>query len=263
MRTHILIFSIVRDIPYLEYCLRSIKKFATGFTGVTIAVPIQEKAAFLSWSSKLPEELVGIGTVKFYTATEDRRFWHILHQGEKCRADHYVPSDTDLILFTDSDCVFTAPVTPLDYLVDGKPELLIKEYTMITGNPWQKPTEEILQQPCLYSTMERHPAVHWSGMFSSLRGRVESLHRMDFTSFVLTRKPDYAWGISEFNLMGSHVLSSEWKDRYHTVDVTNKPHPQSSQKLVQFWSHSPVDKPQSTPWGLNLTPMEVFQKLGL
>lgn len=262
MKTHILVFSWSKDVPYLDYCLRSIKKFCTGFTGVTIGVARRDAVKF-------HEAMFALSVnhkdhrLQLYDAPDDPVYGHISMQGEKCRAEHYVPSDTDLILFTDSDCVFTAPVTPEDYIVDGKPVLLIKEYAKITGNPWRHPTEEILRVSCPYSTMERHPAVHWREMFPQLRDRVEAIHQMQFTRYILTRKPDYPWGVSEFNLMGSYILSTGWKDRYNLVDVTNQPHPESSKKLVQFWSHSEIDKPQSTPWQLNLTPLDFSKGLGL
>lgn len=262
MNVHILIFSIVRDIPYLEYCLRSIKKYATGFTGVTIAVPIQEQLEFISKTAHFPDRLNG--TVKFYNAPDNRELWHISHQGEKCRADHYVPGDTDLILFTDSDCIFIAPVSPADYIQDGKPELLIERFDSITGNPWQKPTEEILKTTVPHETMRRHPAVHWREMFPEMRKHVETVQGMDFTPFVLTRKPDFPWGISEFCLMGAFILKSLWKDKYSVIDLTGgNPHPPSSKKLFQFWSHSPIDKPQSSPWGQQVVPLEYMKSIGL
>lgn len=260
MNTHILIFSCIHDLPYLEYCLRSIDKFATGFSGVTVMIAKSEAEGFVGLTPKWKFPL----TIKTYDAPEDRRFGHIAHQGEKCRADLYVPHGTDLVLFTDSDCIFTAPVTPETYMVDGLPVLLIERYDSITGCPWKAPTDEIMGRSCDFEAMRRHPAVHWVEMFKDLRAHVERVQNMDFMPFVMTRKPDFPWGISEFNLMGSFVLHGEWIGKYHLVDLTGgKPHPESSKYLMQFWSHSPINKHQGTPWGHQIVPLEYCKKLGL
>lgn len=258
MNTHIIIFSYTNDLPYLEYCLRSIEKFATGFSGVTIVVDSRDVSDFDYISKRHSVKLLS------YDGPSDRNKGHIFHQGEKCCADQYVPPDTDLVLFTDSDCIWTAPVTPETYLENGLPILLIERYDSISGCPWQKPTEEIIGRPVDYETMRRHPAVHWVEMFKDLREEVERVQNMEFRKFIMTRKPDFPWGLSEFNLMGSFVLQGEWTGKYHLIDLTGgKPHPESSQRLMQFWSHSPIDKEQGTPWGHKIVPLDYCKKIGL
>lgn len=258
MNTHILIFSCPHDVPYLEYCLRSIDKFATGFTGVTVAVDKRDVNAFDDLARKHTFNLLT------YDGPEDRIKGHIAHQAEKCRADIYVPPDTDLVAFIDSDCVFVEPVSPSDYIHDGRPELVIERFDSITGNPWQAPTQEIIGRPVDYECMRRHMIIHYTKMFPELRAKVESVQGMEFVPFILTRKPTFPWGVSELCLMGAFVLMGEWIGKYDIIDITGKkPHPPSSKKLVQFWSHSPIDKPQSTPWDLKLVPLEFCKKLGL
>lgn len=258
MNTHILIFSYPHDIPYLEYCLRSYDKFCTGFTGVTVAVAKGDETAFDELAKK------HVFNIITYDAPADKKFGHIVHQGEKCKADYFVPPGTDLVLFTDSDCIWTAPVTPETYMKDGLPVLLIERYDSIKGCPWQKPTSEILGRPVDYETMRRHPAVHWVEMFQDLRREVERIHSKEFMEFILTRKPDFPWGLSEFNLMGSYILNSDWAAKYQFIDLTGgKPHPESSKYLMQFWSRSPIDKPQDTPWGHKVVPLEYCKKIGL
>lgn len=259
LKVHILVFSYAFDIDYLEYCLKSIDKFATGFTGATVIVPEKELAMF---KTRFPE-----ADIRGTWYPENEILGHLHHQGMKCAPDKYVPTGTDLVCFLDSDCVFTQPVSPDDYIVDGKPELLIKRFDSLKPgtNPWQTPTEEILKTNVYYETMQRHPHLGWTAMYPELRAHVEKLQGMEFQSFILTRKPTFVWGCSEFNLMGNFVLLNEkWKEKYHFVDLTgDKPHPKSSEKLVQFWSRSPIDKPQSTPWQLNLVPIEFCRSLGL
>ena len=39
MKVEIFIVSFLRDAEFLRYCLKSIDKFATGFSGVTVVIP--------------------------------------------------------------------------------------------------------------------------------------------------------------------------------------------------------------------------------
>lgn len=253
MTVEIFIVSFVGDIEYLRWNLKSILKFCSGFSGVTLLVPVSQIADF----HDLQKEY-GV-TLKAFQEAPGKG--HIHHQAMECCADRWCP-DADFILHTDSDCVFTEPVTPEDYFVDGKPVLCIQRYSTLPPEvPWKSVTENIVRFECLYETMRRHPAVHYRQLYKDTRKHVEAVHKFPFTPFVLTLKPDFPQGISEYNLLGAIALTDKWKHRYHFVDMDSQPAPHS--KLSQMWSKAPPNQEQQMPNGGTWKPTDLFNQLGL
>ncbi len=255
MKTEILIATWSKDIEYLKFNLRSIQKFASGFEGTTLLVAQQETPLFDPIASEFGCR------VATYDRVADAARWHLQHQAEKCRADIHCP-EADLILFTDSDCVFTEAVTPEDYLVDGRPVLLMEEFSRLTGNPWKPTVDAALGIDAKYELMRRHPAVHWRAMFMPFRAKVEMIHKKLFEDYVTGTKPNFPWGYSEFVSLGAYVHDSAiWSEKYHFIDVACQPRPKD--KLMQFWSHAPIDQPQDLPSGGRGCPIETYRRLGL
>lgn len=258
MNTEILIVTYLRDLEYLRWNLKSIRKFASGFHNVRLLVPNQEMQKFRFELREFSDLIMCDG----YPRVDDSRLWHLQHQAMKCRADQICPG-TDFILFLDSDCVLTEPVTPEDYFVDEKPVLLIEEYSRLPANhPWKPTVDRALGIDAKYETMRRHPAVHYRGMFKDFREAVERQQNRHFDEYVLSCKSDFPWGWSEFATLGAFVLwDAAWRDKYHFIDVGKVPYPKG--KLIQFWSHSPIDQAQGLPSGGTGTPMEEYRRLGL
>lgn len=233
MKTEILIVSYSKDIEYLRLNLKTIAKFAQGFSGIRILVPSDEAGLFSA-----------MGDVKTYQRNLDQSTWHLAAQCQKCFADKHCPN-ADFVLHTDSDCIFTDQVTPDDYLVAGKPVMLYEAYKNFNPPlPWQPVTEAVLKLPVEYEFMRRHPQVNPVGIYSDLRKHVESLHGMDFVNFTESRKPDYPWGFTEHNIIGAFAFySPKWHHKYHWIEVGKQEVPKD--KIMQFWSHSPVGTEQS------------------
>jgi hypothetical protein len=260
MRTEILIVTWAKDGEYLHYCLRSIAKFATGFSGVTIVAPRQEQASF---SATLTEFNGFKGRVELYDRVADSRKWHLDAQLQKMLADKYCP-EADFILHADSDTIFDRPTVPEDYFMDGKPIMLYQSYASLAayGVPWQQPTERAIGCPAPFETMRRHPQVNPRGVYAAMRDRVSNVHKIAFHDYVLSVKPDFPWGISEHNVIGAFAMSEPgWKEKYHWIDVEKNPYPKGT--LFQSWSHGPIDQPQDLPSGGRECPVEVFRRLGL
>lgn len=253
MTCDILVASCLRDLPYLEYCIRSIKKFCTGFNKVVLVVADEEAEHFEKFKD-------GATVVKTYKRHPEQVRWQINAQAMKCMADTFCESD--FILTTDSDCVFTEPVTPDDYFVNRKPVMLIERYSNLPGNPWREPTERALGYPCEWETMRRHPQVNPRRIYADMRERIQNLHGKPFVDYVLAQKADFPWGFSECNTIGSYALHDPyWNGEYHWVNISKNPRP--ADKLYQAWSHSPPNVAQALPSGGNGVPMELYQKLGL
>jgi hypothetical protein len=252
MKVEILIVSYAHDLPYLRYNLKSIYKFTHDFTGITVVVPALEADQFAALSMDYP------CNVRPYARVEYQPQWHLDAQCRKCFADLYCP-EADFVLHTDSDCIFTEPVGPEDYFVNGKPVMVIEPYAKMPYSPWKSVVEAVLKQPAPYETMRRHPQVNPIGIYRDLREHIQTLHGRDFTEYVLSLKPDFPWGFTEHNVIGSYALAtSKWKDAYHWIDLGKEKMPK--EKLMQFWSLSPVNKEQGAPHGAKVVPAQFAEK---
>lgn len=236
----IFIVSFAKDFPWLDHCLKSIARFGMGFRQVVLVVPETDfKASVARYDGDY--EFITFG--QFHEAPGKG---HLHHQAIKCMADTY--SDADFILHTDPDCVWREPFSPADYFIDGKPVLLIEPYEAFReSHPnrygWKAVTERALCLECDYETMCRHPAVLRRDTYALIRDQIEDHHpeNSDFLNYVLSQKPDYPQGFTEFNALGSGVVA--WQhDLYRLIDVSREPRPHD--KLIQFWSHRTPTEPQ-------------------
>lgn len=173
-----------------------------------------------------------------YLVYPNKGFNH--HQAMKCYAEVFCPS-ADFILHTDSDCMFTAPVTPDDYFVNGKPALIKHSYENLRllqdgAAHWQIPTERALGLKVTYEVMRRHPAVHPAFIYPELRKHIEGIHHTPFTDYVLKQQNTYPQGFSEFNALGAYALAN-YSEEYHWIDSEFEEQP--TPKLHQFWSWHP------------------------
>ena len=120
----ICIVTFSRDFNYLEFCLKSIDKFARGFEVVTIAIPSKDLPLLLDltlkWNIKTP---VRIKTMDEWTGAG---FLH--HMYMIMTADEWRCGKSPFIAHMDADCIFNEPITPQDYMVDGKPILRFETF---------------------------------------------------------------------------------------------------------------------------------------
>lgn len=238
-KVEIFIVTYWKDADWLSYCLRSIKKFASGFSGVTVACPDKRNSRIV----KLAEEHGA--TLKLFKEPTGKG--HLAQEVIKCNADNYCP-DAELILHVDSDCVFTEPVTPNDYLRAGKPLILFRPYAWLKANPPKPP----LWNPTVWiptvraavgsnpevETMAALPIIHPRFIYAKVRAAVEAHTKAGFEAYVYSCKSDWPYGFCEFNTIGD-VAWSGWKDSYVWHDVTKGGH--VNMRLKQMWSHSGLD----------------------
>lgn len=250
MKTSIFIPTFRRDLPYLIPCLRSIRKFGSGIHEVVVDVPECdfELLTHIAWEFK-----VRVVVHKGETP-ENGGLWQQL---VKLRADEKCPG-ADVILYVDSDCCFTEPFTPEDYVCIYNhqfwdPILCIKPWTESSKdeqNAWWGSTQQNLGFRCDFNTMVRHPAAHHSRMLLFLRDYIEHRFSQSFDQFVLSRESGIRPGISEFNVMGSFVRQF-YPHEYHLIDISKEGRPKD--KLYQGWSRQGV-RPED---------IEVWKRLGL
>ena len=242
MSTEIFIVSYAKHFPWLSYCLQSTSKFATGFSGITVLIPRGQE-------SQLPDDIKNSTSYKICLGDEWPGRGMTWHMAQIMRADQWCPQ-ADFILHTDSDCLFTEPVTPDDYFVDGKPVLYYERFSTLTKKHpdvgvWQRVTQECLPFPVLYETMRRHPAVHHRNVYAEARGAIVTKTKQPVDDYIKSCREEYPNGFCEFVTLGNVVMHQEHlRKQYHLVDTAEFKNGWPRQKICQFWSHSPPHIPQ-------------------
>lgn len=260
MRTDIIIVTYSKDKAWLEHCLASIQKFAAGFHKILVAVPDWEAGEFREMCDLHGAQLCGFPQVR------DRR-GHLHHCLMKCTANKLDP-EADLFLYMDADCIFINPVTPADYMMDGKPVLLIESYASLERRKdpavcWMHGTSHVLGFVPKYECMRRHPAVHHAQVLRSFKEWVEQRHGRSMESFALSQSQTFPVGFNDFNNLGAYAFRFH-QEKYTIIDLTNNRGLRPKDKLLQFWSHGPIDKPQEN-WLDNqkriVVPIEEIRKI--
>ena len=250
MKVEIIYVTFRRDYDFLHYSMRSFRKYCKGFSGVKIVVPTQDVELFLEFERRYSTPECPV-LVKNFLEYPGKGFVH--HLAMQCCADVFCPK-ADLILHMDPDCLWSKPSTPNDYIVDGKPVLVIEPYSVIKEYfpgryNWKAVTEMALGYETPYETMCRHPAIHWPITYRLTRKRVEEVHMTPFIDFVLKQQNSFPQGFGEFNTLGAVAVN--YGDHYHFVDcgparldrlaeLKAKPelkigHP--DENITQFWSY--------------------------
>lgn len=256
-KVEIFVVTYHKDAEFLKYCLYSIKKFARGFTGVTVVCPDRDHEVIepvcREWG---PENL----TLEMFTEVEGKGMLH--HMAIECMADQYC-LNCDYVLHFDSDCIFIEPVTPADYFGDGKPVLLMEAYERFKDKHpgvlrWQKATQEALARPIENEFMRRHPAVHYLDIYPKTREMVEAVHQKPFLVWALSGQNEFPQSWSEYNLLGA-VAYIRARNKYHWINTGHDLLPK--EKIHQNWSHGGLDRPSDTGAFVPLTPREIYKKI--
>ncbi len=231
MTTSIFIKSFPKDYGWLSYCLKSIQKFASGFSEVVVAIPDD---------SNLPltqERLVKIKEPgALATSAHQHGLGYCWQQIVKMNADKYTSSD--YVVHLDSDCIFTKPVTPKDLMVDDKPLWLMTPFAEIL--PTDKNLEAHFESikafsgiPPEFEYMRRHSQMIPRWAYGCFRDYVQQRHGQSFETWALSQP---FRGVTEFNFIGQ-FLHREFPNFIHFHD-TRFGIPLSF--VEQYWSWSGI-----------------------
>jgi len=189
--TTIFIKSCQKDFKFLYYCLYSIKKFCYGTFDVVLVI---DKGDVLT------EEIKALDNFKCYEVSKVGN-GYLFQQFVKMTAYEY--TDSENILFVDSDCVFKKPVN-IDEIVAN----YIHYYTPYdkAGDAivWKSATELILEQQVDYEFMRRLPIYYKRDTLIDCT----RLFKRDMLQSILTTN-----NFSEFNVLGAYAYYFE-SDKY-------------------------------------------------
>ena len=267
-KTELFIVTYAKDYPWLVYCLRSIAKFATGFSGVTILVPRQDLQALLKLAE--PASTALAFPVCCISGDEWPGKGMCWHMAQKMRADEWCPA-ADFVCHIDPDCVFTAPVTPETFIRDGKPilqyerfdSILLRHEAVLT---WKLATEKCLPFDIHFETMRQHGETYDRQTYRTARELVEQKTQRPFDDYVKSCKNEFPQTISEFVTLGNVAIHC-FSDKYHLVDNALKPNPDKGDfPIFQAWSHASPDQPVDLWYRgeqIRIIPLDFYKELGL
>lgn len=202
MTCDIFIRSHSADFEWLKYCLRSIQRFATGFRRTVVVVP----------TGQIPP--TGTAETVFYVERYGDDY--LLQQSTKLHADAY--ADAEFILFTDSDTIFTRPISPPDMIEDlRRPKWLYTAYCSLGNDEsqlWKNVTAKAVREPVEHEFMRRHPFIVRRTMLVEFRQWMLREHGMTLERYIMSQP---AHEFSEWNALGAWL----WLHRRNEVEWIN------------------------------------------
>jgi hypothetical protein len=218
MITDIFIKTYHKDFIWLEYCLKSIKKFVSGFRNVVIVS--DDDGHFLPPKFLTIVDNLKLHYVKLPNAYSDKIEHGVGYLWQQCVKlcwNEY--SDADSVLIMDSDSMFTKPTTPDHFKIDTKFYWIYRK--------WENAGSAIKWKPVVQTTMnvvsdyegmcvavfmlQRETTVAFKNMFCTLHGS-DSIWgvfvRQKFQSF------------SEFNAFGTFIEMYDRREYAKIYDPT-------------------------------------------
>jgi hypothetical protein len=214
--TAIFIRSYRGDFPWLAYCLRSIQKFATGFSEIVIVIPDTDNLDHLTAERVVKEKEVMEG--------------YMQQQSTKMLADTF--TDADFICFVDSDCVFTEPVTPETFMTDGKVNWLHTPWSKIADGParvWRAVMQKCIGEDPPAEFMRRQPQIIPRWALQEFRGFIAEKHGVSLEHYIKTQPGRF---FSEYNTIGFYLWLHH-HEKIHWMDTEEYLPPAV---LIQKWS---------------------------
>jgi len=212
----IFIKSCAKDFEFLKYCLRSLVRFAGGFESIVVVT-----------DNDGPKPPIGVLEKWFTVRPHEPRYNE--QQVIKCNADAFTPSD--LILYQDSDTIFTQPITPQDVTIGGLPVWLFEPYNGMTNVDVlarKAVVEKFVGAPVEHEFMRRHPFIVSREMLVELRRFCWRQHGCSIDEYLMTTEQ-----VSEFNFMGAFL----W-NHYRSAVAWRRPEEMPT-FVLQQWSHGP------------------------
>lgn len=221
MTCSIFIRSYEKDFPWLQYCLRSLAKYATGFSEIVIAVPEGQQHAL----KHLTRERV--------VAVHDGQPGYLCQQADKLNADRHCKGD--FILHVDSDTIITKPITPETFMEGDKARWLM---TPMAHMPYEvkKAWLHVCVKTCHvwpeYEFMRKVTVMVPRWAYGEFRKFIQNLHGQTMESWVMNQ-PNMEF--SEYNTLGLFLWTYHRdKIHWHDCSVNGVPDP---------WEH------QGWSWG--------------
>jgi len=188
MSTTLFVRSYPSDYNWLSLSIKTMDKYLTYCDRTVLMIPI---------GSPLPEGHEFFDDIIESYMYENVR-GYIAQQLDKLDAYKYV--DTEHILFSDSDCMYTGPFDVRDRFVDNKPILYITPYSQLPpqGGHWQQTVEKNLGFKPTHECMRSFPILHRTQTLIDLA--------KDYPKLIDNARSIQDNDFSEFNLIGAYAM---------------------------------------------------------
>lgn len=240
---------VVSDFDWLRWCLKSIRRHCTGFSGITLAIPSRDAERLKPISKEHANSECGIPLrIKMFEEPVGKGF--LMHEVMMASADKLVPSDTKFVLHVDADVIFKEAVTPDEYVQNGKPVYVWRSYQSLSefrnGQQvvsdcvqWKAPTEAQLGFEVEQYTMLRHPSGFPIAFYKKYREYIEATHRLPFNEYMLSGRNNHPADRMDFTAMGAWAFKF-MHDEFYWIDVSGGNHLAPRDKQKCWWSHGGV-----------------------
>lgn len=239
MATHqAIIPSYRKDFPWLPHCLRSLRKYATGYLPPVVHVATEDEPE----AKRIVSQTYPEATVAVRDGRPGQGFMRA--QVAMMSADLYCPK-ADVIHLIGSDCIATRPFDASVYAdPSGKPYVLYTPYSQVgPARAWLPGVERVLGISPEFEFMRRLPSVFPASIFQPMRDRVEQVHRQPFEHYIFEGDL-HTRNTSEANILGAFAFhfmpeTCRWVFTPQVTDWSKYPSP-----IGQNWSHGGLDHPQ-------------------
>jgi hypothetical protein len=203
MSTDIFIKTYHKDFAWLEWCLKSIKKFASGFRNVVV---VSETG------HALPDHIKNIIPIKLHYVDFPKQTPTYVEHGlgylwqQNIKLTWYTYTDADEVLVLDSDEMLTKPTTPDSFKTEGVPNWYFTKWAFMgDGACWKSSTDHILKTDTEYSGMCLTGFILKRTTTITLKNYICNLHGVNniWDIFVKYDMPT----ASEYNIIGCYIWS--------------------------------------------------------
>jgi len=233
MKTDIFIVSVGKHFKYLKYALRSIKKYATGFQRVVLMIPTCDVTALHQFMGESPENM------EVFTFNEWVGKGMLYHMFLEMEAPNYCDG-ADAIVHFDSDWAFQEPVTPDDYIRDGKPICVYASFDWLCSTQqanlrqWQIAVEAAIGKPAQYEMMRLPQLIHIPETYRKAKEEIERHTHTPMDRYIFAQRDEYPQTFAEYPTLGM-IAWRHFYDKYHWINQETEPFPKI--KVYQAWSH--------------------------
>lgn len=248
MKVSILLVTYRRDVDFACYSFASLKKFATGFHELVVVVPMPDVELFTAAAACCVNSLdFGVRVVGF----DERPGKGMLHHMVKIlEADELCP-DADAIIHMDGDHIITRPITPVDFLEDGKPVIFRQKFENFrqydSRYSWKACVRNATGIDPEWETMVRPPLVFLRNLYPLVRDIIGNHVQQDWAEYILSCRNVYPQTFAEFPTIGAVAIQCD-EANYHWIDCTRLPDgswlvtPADRESwLTSLWSHGGLE----------------------
>ena len=195
-----------KELEFLKYNLKSIKKYCSGYKENVIVLDDHENDC-----TETKKYLDSIGQ-KYYINTQAKNInkGYIRQQYIKLYSDLYV--DADYICHVDTDSIFTDYNTPDMYFKDGIPVLNIQQWSKAPNTFFKRWTYRTVGFVSDYNFMRMMPLIYPRELFYKLRAHIQSKKGsiIDHLNSLKT--------FSEYNALGAYAYKFN-REMFHWIDI--------------------------------------------